>query len=45
MKLDRTPPQTAGAAPGRGEHTDRVLVDLLGFEADEVAGLRADGAI
>ncbi|WP_144877463.1 CaiB/BaiF CoA-transferase family protein [Microbacterium sp. 1.5R] len=45
VKLDRTPPQTAGAAPGRGEHTDRVLADLLGFEADQVAGLRAEGAI
>jgi crotonobetainyl-CoA:carnitine CoA-transferase CaiB-like acyl-CoA transferase len=33
-----------GAIPGLGEHTDTVLTEI-GFTTDEVAQLRADGAI
>ncbi|KNY04058.1 CaiB/BaiF CoA transferase family protein [Microbacterium sp. GCS4] len=45
VKLDRTPPQTAGVAPATGAHTDRVLADLLGFAPDELADLRATRTI
>ena len=33
-----------GAVPGLGEHTDAVLTEF-GYSADELAQLRADGAI
>ena len=33
-----------GAVPGLGQHTDAVLRDV-GYSAEEIAGLRADGAI
>jgi benzylsuccinate CoA-transferase BbsF subunit len=33
------------AAPLLGEHTDSVLHDLLGIEAEEIEALRADGAL
>lgn len=36
--------QPMGAIPGLGEHTDAVLTEL-GFTAEELASLRADGAI
>jgi crotonobetainyl-CoA:carnitine CoA-transferase CaiB-like acyl-CoA transferase len=36
--------QPMGAIPGLGEHTDTVLTEI-GFTTDEVAQLRADGAI
>jgi crotonobetainyl-CoA:carnitine CoA-transferase CaiB-like acyl-CoA transferase len=45
VKLDRTPPHTAGLAPDTGQHTARVLSDFLGFSADEVAALRTEGTI
>jgi crotonobetainyl-CoA:carnitine CoA-transferase CaiB-like acyl-CoA transferase len=32
-------------APELGEHTDAVLRDVLGYDADRIAALRADGAI
>lgn len=36
--------QPMGAIPGLGEHTDAVLTEL-GFTAEELASLRAEGAI
>jgi crotonobetainyl-CoA:carnitine CoA-transferase CaiB-like acyl-CoA transferase len=36
--------QPMGAVPGLGEHTDSVLAEL-GLTAEEIGGLRADGAI
>jgi crotonobetainyl-CoA:carnitine CoA-transferase CaiB-like acyl-CoA transferase len=32
-------------APGVGEHTERVLRDVLGYDAERVAKLRASGAL
>ena len=31
-------------APKRGEHTDRVLIDLCGYSDERIAALRSDGA-
>ncbi len=33
------------APPALGEHTDRILGDELGYSAEKIAALRADGAI
>jgi crotonobetainyl-CoA:carnitine CoA-transferase CaiB-like acyl-CoA transferase len=44
IKLSRTPAETSGAAPALGEQTDEVL-QALGFDADEVASLREEGAV
>ena len=33
-----------GAIPGLGEHTD-VILGELGYSAEDIAGLRAEGAI
>ena len=35
----------ASAAPGLGEHTDEVLRELLGYSAEEIAALRAEGVV
>ena len=34
-----------GPAPGLGAHTGEVLAELLGFSAERIARLRADGAL
>jgi alpha-methylacyl-CoA racemase len=44
VKLSRTPAEPARAAPGPGEHTDAIL-GAAGYEAAEIAALRATGAI
>ena len=35
----------SGRAPDVGEHTDEVLHDLLGYDPDQIATLRATGAL
>jgi crotonobetainyl-CoA:carnitine CoA-transferase CaiB-like acyl-CoA transferase len=32
-------------APTTGQHTDEVLSELLGYDADRIAALRASGAV
>lgn len=44
-KLSVTPAAIAGAPPLLGEHTHVVLRDLLGYDEDRIATLRAAGAI
>ena len=44
IKLSATPADASRRAPLLGEHTDEILMDL-GLSADEVATLRANGAI
>ncbi|MEV6162042.1 CoA transferase [Streptomyces sp. NPDC052052] len=44
VRVGDRPAGKAPRAPQRGEHTDTVLQDLLGYDADRVAGLRAKGA-
>jgi len=39
------PGRVSGPGPLLGEHTDRILNDLLGLSADEIAALRGEGVI
>ncbi len=45
VKLSRTPGGIKGPPPALGEHTDYVLRELLGLSAEEIATLRAAGAV
>ncbi len=45
VRLSETPGSVRTPAPMLGEHTDAVLRDLLGLDADAIAALRAAGAI
>jgi crotonobetainyl-CoA:carnitine CoA-transferase CaiB-like acyl-CoA transferase len=45
VRLSETPGAVRTPAPLLGEHTDEVLRDLLGLGAEEVAALRAAGAL
>lgn len=44
IKLSASP-VTVTCAPQLGEHTERVLVELLGLSAEEVAGMKSDGVV
>lgn len=44
VKLSRTPPRVAGAAPAAGEHTDEILAEI-GYSQSQIAQLRAAKAI
>jgi CoA:oxalate CoA-transferase len=44
VRVDGKPP-TLTASPVLGEHTDAVLSEWLGLNAQAVAALRDDGAI
>ena len=44
-KLSQTPAQIRMPPPLLGEHTDQVLKDLLGYDEEQLATLRADDAI
>ena len=43
--MSATPPQPGGRPPDLGEHTDSVLRDELGLADEDIAALRAEGAI
>ncbi len=45
VRLSETPGSVRTPAPMLGEHTDEVLRELLGLGAEEIAALRAAGAI
>jgi formyl-CoA transferase len=45
VRLSRSPLHEVTAAPALGEHTDRVLGALAGFDASELAELRSDRVI
>ena len=44
-KLSRTPTPVRAPAPTMGQHTDEILTSLLGYSGDQVAQLRAQGAL
>jgi alpha-methylacyl-CoA racemase len=44
-RFSRTPGEVARPPAHAGQHTDEILGDWLGADADRVAKLRADGAI
>jgi benzylsuccinate CoA-transferase BbsF subunit len=44
-KMSRTETTVRSAAPCIGQHTDEVLTEVLGYSSDEVAKLRAQGAL
>jgi formyl-CoA transferase len=44
-KLSGTPAEVQRPAPLLGQHSEEVLVELLGYSAEEVAALREGGAI
>lgn len=45
IKMSATPPKIRSVSPGLGEHNAAVLGELLGLSGDEVAKLKAEGAI
>jgi crotonobetainyl-CoA:carnitine CoA-transferase CaiB-like acyl-CoA transferase len=45
IRFSELSPELRAPAPRLGEHTDHVLLDLLGMSADEVASLRAGGVL
>jgi succinate--hydroxymethylglutarate CoA-transferase len=44
-KLSESPPSMRIPPPLLGEHTQEILVDLLGYEETEIPALRKNGAI
>jgi benzylsuccinate CoA-transferase BbsF subunit len=44
-KMSRTETVVRAAAPTIGQHTEEVMTQLLGYSENEVAKLRADGAL
>ncbi len=45
VKIAGADPLVPTKAPTVGEHTDAVLADVLGYDDDQIAGLRASGAV
>ncbi len=45
VRLSRTPARMMTPAPVQGEHTQEVLQEMLGLNADEIAALAAAGVI
>ena len=45
VKLSDTPGSVRTAPPTLGQHTDAILTGDLGFTPDDVARMRADGAV
>jgi len=45
LRLSETPVEYRHHPPLLGQHTDEVLRDVLGYDADKITGLRESGAI
>jgi crotonobetainyl-CoA:carnitine CoA-transferase CaiB-like acyl-CoA transferase len=45
IKLSRSSEESFTAAPGVGQNTDQILIDLLGYDEDRINALRKGGAI
>ena len=44
-KLSGTPGNVRWTGPELGSHTDEVLADMLGYDADKIASLKGAGVI
>jgi crotonobetainyl-CoA:carnitine CoA-transferase CaiB-like acyl-CoA transferase len=45
LKLGATPPTIRSAPPSLGQHTAKVLHEMLGYDDQQIAQLKASGAI
>jgi crotonobetainyl-CoA:carnitine CoA-transferase CaiB-like acyl-CoA transferase len=45
MRLTRTPARVERCAPTLGQHTDQILMDILGYDQERVGELRAAGVL
>jgi crotonobetainyl-CoA:carnitine CoA-transferase CaiB-like acyl-CoA transferase len=45
VKFSNTPVEVRDPAPILGQHNEKVLTDLLGYRAEEIAKLRKEGVI
>jgi formyl-CoA transferase len=45
INMSGTPPQALTHPPTLGEHTDRILRDVLGYDEERIAALREDSVI
>jgi crotonobetainyl-CoA:carnitine CoA-transferase CaiB-like acyl-CoA transferase len=43
--VGEAPPAAAAQAPAVGEHTDQILAEVLGYDTERIAALRATGAL
>jgi crotonobetainyl-CoA:carnitine CoA-transferase CaiB-like acyl-CoA transferase len=43
--VGEAPPAAAAQAPAVGEHSDQILAEVLGYDAERIAALRAAGAL
>jgi len=44
-KLSDTPASVRSAPPLLGQHTEEVLTSMLGMKPEEIASLKAEGAL
>jgi len=44
VRFSKTPVKL-GPAPWLGQHNDEILIDMLGYDAQAIAGLRKEGVI
>jgi crotonobetainyl-CoA:carnitine CoA-transferase CaiB-like acyl-CoA transferase len=45
LKIPTAPPQVRLPPPLLGQHTDEILRELLSYDDETIAALRADGAL
>jgi len=45
MRLSATPVNRFDPPPHVGEHTNRILAEVLGLDAEAIEGLRKDGVV
>ena len=45
VRLELTPGEIKGRSPRLGEHTEEILTNLIGYSADEIAGLKERGIV
>ena len=45
LKMSRTPPQYRFPPPMLGQHTDELLKEILGFDAQKIEMLRERGVV